>query len=486
MSFAAFAWLAGLAALVIPIAIHLWSRGIRRRVEIGSIRLLEALPGRRARRVRLTHPWLLLLRSVLLIALVLALASPRLEVPPPPSWVLIEPSTIGDLAASTVEAWRTDRAEIRLLAPGLPRWSSDAEPAVTPAASVDLWSYLREADLVAPLSVPFLVVTEARLSSVRGERPVMNRPVEAWSTKQEDESNRFLVAATGTSDTTEGRVIVGTSSTTGTTYQRSTPSMAGVRTDDGTATLSDGGVVSTDDSLAWTRGEVIEVVIHHESDRETDADFLAAAVATAAEALGREWVLSRQGTETPRSADVVAWLSASPVPETLRRESRVLISDALGDEARACWFSVTADGWNVGVRQCAAADRRSPESVVWLEGGRGEPFVDLTMIDRGAWLHLHGRFLSSWSDLVTTPILARWLTTQLEEPNPHVGSDRRRVEESVWLPRQRSVEPVGTVPSGRSLEASLWLLVFMLLLIERWVSVSHGAERTKASMERVP
>ncbi|HEY6222774.1 MAG TPA: BatA domain-containing protein, partial [Gemmatimonadales bacterium] len=65
-------WLAALAALAVPIALHLWSRRSGRAVRVGSIRLLGGAPPAMARRPRLHDPWLLALRCALLAALVLA------------------------------------------------------------------------------------------------------------------------------------------------------------------------------------------------------------------------------------------------------------------------------------------------------------------------------------------------------------------------------------------------------------------------------
>ena len=147
-------WLAALAALLLPIVLHLWSRGRARRVLVGSVRLLAAGKSSRARRLRLTDVPLLLLRCLLLAALVLALAEPRLVRPAvavgTEGVVLFDPAVRAD-----------DDTTSR-------------EPLATPS---DLWSLLREADASTPPGVPIEILTAGRLAALRGARPTLRRPV---------------------------------------------------------------------------------------------------------------------------------------------------------------------------------------------------------------------------------------------------------------------------------------------------------------------
>ena len=69
-------WLAGLAALAVPIALHLWSRRGGRTILVGSIRLLAGAPPATRRSWTIQDPWLLALRCAVLVTLVFALAGP--------------------------------------------------------------------------------------------------------------------------------------------------------------------------------------------------------------------------------------------------------------------------------------------------------------------------------------------------------------------------------------------------------------------------
>ncbi|MHB1326778.1 MAG: BatA domain-containing protein [Gemmatimonadales bacterium] len=70
------ALLAGLAALVVPILVHLRQRERRDPVGFPSLMFLRRVPSRTAERRRITHPLLLLLRALAIAALVAAFARP--------------------------------------------------------------------------------------------------------------------------------------------------------------------------------------------------------------------------------------------------------------------------------------------------------------------------------------------------------------------------------------------------------------------------
>ncbi|NDK54974.1 BatA domain-containing protein [Pontibacter fetidus] len=79
MSFLAPYFLFAAAAIVIPIAIHLWNKRQGKTVKVGSLRWLEASASNRWSSIKLTNFWLLVLRCLILILLAVALAQPVWE-----------------------------------------------------------------------------------------------------------------------------------------------------------------------------------------------------------------------------------------------------------------------------------------------------------------------------------------------------------------------------------------------------------------------
>src|SRR3954468_5011814 len=79
MNFLAPAFLAGLAAVAVPVLIHLINRERKIVVEFPSLMFLERIPYRSVRRQKIRHLLLLIMRCVALALLVAAFARPFLQ-----------------------------------------------------------------------------------------------------------------------------------------------------------------------------------------------------------------------------------------------------------------------------------------------------------------------------------------------------------------------------------------------------------------------
>src|ERR1700710_2127110 len=76
MNFLAPAFLAGLAAIAVPVIIHLIHRERRAVIEFPSLMFLERIPYRSVRRQKIRHLLLLILRCLAVLLLVAAFARP--------------------------------------------------------------------------------------------------------------------------------------------------------------------------------------------------------------------------------------------------------------------------------------------------------------------------------------------------------------------------------------------------------------------------
>jgi hypothetical protein len=172
-------WLAALAALAVPLFIHLRRQRIGRRIQVGSVRHLAGAAMPRRRRLRLRDPWLLALRCAILGLVALALAEPAISrTERPAGWVLVAPSLLGDSAIlrsdPVLDSLRRTGTAVRSLSPGFP--TADLRgPSVAPAdtSAVDLWSLLGAADQALPAGSSIVAVVPAELSLARGRRPAL-------------------------------------------------------------------------------------------------------------------------------------------------------------------------------------------------------------------------------------------------------------------------------------------------------------------------
>ncbi|MFN3668202.1 MAG: BatA domain-containing protein [Brevundimonas sp.] len=161
--------LAALAALLIPLVIHIARRTETRTVDFAALRWLGAR-SRPRRRPRIDERWLLAARLALLTALAVWLAQPVLwGVEDRRPVIAVAP---GLDAASIVGDAGGDSRLIRLAA-GFPSLDERAT-----ATSAPLVSLIRQLDAELPPETPLQVVVPAVLNGVDAERPRLSRRIE--------------------------------------------------------------------------------------------------------------------------------------------------------------------------------------------------------------------------------------------------------------------------------------------------------------------
>lgn len=127
MSFVHPSYLWGLIGLLIPIAIHLWSKKDGKTIKIGSIKLLREEDSKQSNSISLNELWLLCLRLLIISLIVLIMAEPlfkRESVNTPISY-LVESSLLKhDQVLSLIDSLKADHP-VRLLETGFPDISDD-------------------------------------------------------------------------------------------------------------------------------------------------------------------------------------------------------------------------------------------------------------------------------------------------------------------------------------------------------------------------
>lgn len=160
--------LAALAALLLPLLIHLARRSEQRPTEFAALRWLRQKPKPR-HRIRFDEWPLLLVRLLLLVLFALLLARPVLfgshSYEP---FVAVVPGADASRAALTA-----DKARWHWLAPGFPELDGQA-----PASTASVSSLLRELDATLPGDVPVTVFVPSQLDGMDAQRIVLARRID--------------------------------------------------------------------------------------------------------------------------------------------------------------------------------------------------------------------------------------------------------------------------------------------------------------------
>lgn len=170
MSFLLPGALAALAALLLPILIHLSRRTQWQRVDFAALRWLQSRM--RPRRRPVIEEWLLLLvRLLLLVCLALLLAQPvHFRQSVAEHWMVVVP---GAAWQSLDDLPQGEKVRRHWLAPAFP--ALESPPPATPQA---LSSLLRELDARLPGDAKLTIVLPETLAGVDAERPHLGRAVD--------------------------------------------------------------------------------------------------------------------------------------------------------------------------------------------------------------------------------------------------------------------------------------------------------------------
>lgn len=165
--------LAALAALAIPLLLHIAKRSDERRTVFAALRWLREKPKPR-QRLRFDEIPLLVARLLLLAALAVLLARPLLRnVDQGKHWVVALPGISADAVR---KAANDDSAELHWLAPRFPKIESGEA-----RSDVAFPSLLRELDATLPATTALTVIVPEQLSGADAQRPALGRKVE-WKT----------------------------------------------------------------------------------------------------------------------------------------------------------------------------------------------------------------------------------------------------------------------------------------------------------------
>lgn len=166
--------LVALAALIVPLLIHLARRSEQRPTDFAALRWLRQRPKPR-HRIRFDEWLLLAVRLLLLALLALLLARPALygaqsDAP----WIAVVPGVqVQALAALD----RPADARMHWLAPGFPAFDP-AAPAPPTSSELPVSSLLRELDATLPAQVGVTVLVPEQLQGADAQRPRLSRQVE--------------------------------------------------------------------------------------------------------------------------------------------------------------------------------------------------------------------------------------------------------------------------------------------------------------------
>ncbi len=177
-------YLWALLGLLVPLAIHLWSKKEAKTIKIGSVQLLDESNSRQSSSIQLNE-WLLLLLRMLIVGLVVMLmAGPQWRIKPNKKQItyLVEPSLAHHSSLMGLLDSLRETSQVLLLKQGFPEWESDMELPVKPMVP-EYWQLLQRMDSLASDSI--VVFTRAYVEGIKSMRPKTHKKIH-WVVMESD------------------------------------------------------------------------------------------------------------------------------------------------------------------------------------------------------------------------------------------------------------------------------------------------------------
>ncbi|WP_182859133.1 BatA domain-containing protein [Flagellimonas aequoris] len=177
-------YLWALLGLLVPLAIHLWSKKEAKTIKIGSVQLLDESNSRQSSSIQLNE-WLLLLLRMLILALVLLLmAGPQWRIQHNKKQItyLVEPSLANYSSLMGLLDSLSESSQVLLLKQGFPEWEQDFELPSEPMVP-QYWQLVQRMDSLASDSI--VVFTRAYVEGVKSMRPKTRKKIH-WVVMESD------------------------------------------------------------------------------------------------------------------------------------------------------------------------------------------------------------------------------------------------------------------------------------------------------------
>jgi len=207
-------YLFALAGLLVPLAIHLWSKKEGKVIKVGSIEYFSEEDAKKSSSIRLNELWLLILRMLLLGTLTFILAQLYFKLPITDSSkaLFIDPELRDSEKTSQLIDSLQETYDVHWFMLG---FSSIEETLDTTKAHPPYWQLLKMLDNYPAQEM--VVVSQSKLTQLFGSRPEINRPI-SWITINEPGKSEFVAEAIHTDN--GYAVINGISTPTSTRFNK--------------------------------------------------------------------------------------------------------------------------------------------------------------------------------------------------------------------------------------------------------------------------
>jgi hypothetical protein len=482
-------WLFALAAISIPIIIHLWNLKPGKTLKVGSIALFTASSLANSRSFKFQDILLLLLRCLLLVLLAFLLAAPlwqqHFKSSTNKGWLLLPQADAEETYHKfqpKIDSLLKESYETHFFQPGFDKQDLKELKTLTDTGkrsdTLNYWSLIKELAAKVSPATPIELFTPNSANHFRGERPTTSLHINWHTYTPTDSIANWLVAAWLMANGNI-RVVQGISSPTGTSYQyrdiiNGQSGAYQMEIDNGLPYVSfKGNKIALDTTI-------VRIAIY--ADRPIpDANYLKAALLAIQQLTGRYTVIKLYNNAAAIIAgqDWIYWLSEKAVDPSIRSKTKSLFAYETGKPTKTnSWLSNTeAHTLSQGEHKIALYKiipiKKTLSNTVWADG-YSNPVLSAEQTRDLTTYHFYSRFNPGWNDLVWQEEFTKWLLT-LTQPVPEstVKNERRALSNAQIQPAFIDDKVYNQPNTHIDLSYYIWLVLAVAFAAERWLATKN-------------
>lgn len=491
-------WLWAIAAISIPVLIHLWHIKTGKTLKIGSIALLGESARQSARSFRINDWLLLLLRCLLLILISLLLTQPfwqkQAQQAKTKGWILVEKEPLKEVYAHfkpQIDSLLKSGYELRQFdasfkALKLQEVLQDTSRKAMNPKPRSYWGLLA----LLEQKIPTYLFTSNQLQHFQNSRPALNVDLRWKTYTPADSVSTWIQNAFLTSKDSIG-LILGNSKPAGTSF-----SSIKLQSGRGNSRF-DVSFEAGKPFVALKNNPQAQVLVDTSTLKITvfqnqfsaDAAYLIAALQAVKKFSGRKMKISLANNfnQVAAKQDWIFWLSAQNSPEKLNQKmaanGQVFQYETGKAQAVNSWISsgnnFTGNGpETINLYQHFLVDKTSmaDAKTIWQDGF-GKPILSLQETGNVNLYRFYSRFNPSWNDLVWSSDFPKMMLNLILKSYPQKDftlNDRRIIGTN-----QQQISTVNAVNTSfinpkpkdlTDLKHACWIALFLVFLLERIIS----------------
>jgi hypothetical protein len=489
-------WLFAIAAISIPVVIHLWNIRPGKTLKVGSIALISAAAQKSSRSFKLNDVLLFILRCLFLLTLAFLLAAPFWQrsqaIAKTKGWVLIPKANLKETYKNlkfTVDSLSKAGYEFHFFDEDFNKFELNKllnDSLLKDKAEVkNYWSLVAKLNEKLPPTLPVYLLTPNQARYFSGNKPSVSLNLH-WQTYTPADSVSTWVENAWFTSNNSIKVIEGNSRPSGTYFTNYVIQSEGDPKSPFIVDVNHGSPVI---SLKTAREKytpidtsTLRIAIYNDK-YSVDEKYLGAALQTIIDFTQRKVVVKKYAdvAQIPAKQDWLFWLSDKPVDANILVKAAHVFNYQQG-KIESESSSIKASG------AFALTEREEPAAIyklvkneisggksIWVDG-YGNPVLTREESPQTTQYHFYSRFNPAWNDLVWSNNFPKLLLKLILYGTDHEvlnSRDLTKIDHRQMMPNiiwsAKKIDNSKIVVQT-DLSRYFWLMLIAAFIVERWVA----------------